>query len=135
MKLIKITFIVFIFTFILSSFNVFATQIWPFIGITVSSSSSNYPYQSSTHYKNTTSQQHFSLTDCKDQTFWLSRNLKVAINGINTYQTTSYKELESGETAYFSDAFTQIQNDFAVMMRIANPLVNSLYVTGTWYID
>lgn len=136
MKLFKILLLLFIVTLIFSSAEAFADNNWYFAGITISSSSDNYPYVSSGHEKIYPTEQSFYLSSCKDKVLWKERNIRVAIRDNNTSQhDDTFSEMEVGDTKVFNDAYTKKASNFSLVFRIANPLVNSLYFSGTWYID
>lgn len=70
MKLLKITFAVFVATLLVTTIRVSASSPITFAGLTISKSSTNYPYVSNSYYKSTTASQSFYLSSCKDKTFW-----------------------------------------------------------------
>lgn len=132
MKILKITLTILVGTMLFSTIKTFATSPWTFAGITISKSSTNYPYISSAHDKQTTSAQSFHLSSCKDKILWEERNMDLAIRSNGTSAHTSiYKEIEVGDTYEFVDKFTKIQDNFSLVMKISNQLVSSIYFSGT----
>ncbi len=133
MRLFKITFVMFLATIIITTIKVAAENNWYFAGNTISGSSTIY--QTDRHQKYNSTPQSFYLRSCKDKVIWLDRNLKVRITNADTSLTTSFKELSGGETVYFNENYVKTYANFIMSLKIANPLVSSVYYSGTWYID